>query len=159
MQQGEAARRALLKDPLARWFQQHFNALDAAGMLGNPYASGPESGCLPEVWNACSTCFQFCIASYCTGCKRHGSSCLHLHWMNVDGLNSGSHLVFSKPKLYKRIPFEARSFQVCLTGNQMLMHASEMLLLCTHTSVPTAPCSRLLLSLQHLRRQWLHCHS
>ncbi|KAK9868094.1 hypothetical protein WJX84_000511 [Apatococcus fuscideae] len=38
-----------LEDPLASWFQQHFIALDAAGMLGLPYACSAESGRLPEV--------------------------------------------------------------------------------------------------------------
>ena len=38
-----------LADPLAYWFQQHFLALDATGMLGLPYACSAESGLLPKV--------------------------------------------------------------------------------------------------------------
>lgn len=38
-----------LADPLAHWFQQHFLALDAAGMLGLPFACSAESGILPQV--------------------------------------------------------------------------------------------------------------
>ncbi|KAK9827470.1 hypothetical protein WJX74_004420 [Apatococcus lobatus] len=63
-----------LADPLAYWFQQHFLALEGAGMLGLPFACSAESGLLPKdhlCAEGCDKPARLHIGLHCEeGCSR-----------------------------------------------------------------------------------------